>query len=43
MKLRDVHLKVEVLKNMGCIMHDIAKLEGMFVREFAMKQLLELS
>jgi hypothetical protein len=39
MKLKDVDFKAEVLKNMGRIMHDITKLEGMF----AMDQLLELS
>lgn len=39
MKLKDVDFKAEVLKNMGRIMHDTTKLEGMF----AMDQLLELS
>jgi hypothetical protein len=43
MKLRDVGLKAENLKNMGHIMHDTTKLEGMSMKEFATKQLLELS
>jgi hypothetical protein len=43
MNLWDVGLQVEVLKNMGCIMHEIAKPKGMSMREFVIEQLMELS
>jgi hypothetical protein len=41
-KIKDVVVQVEVLKNMGCIMHDTTQLDGKTPLEFAKEELLKL-
>ncbi len=41
-KIKDVVVWAEVLRNMGCIIHDIAEPNGKTLMEFAKEELLKL-